>query len=417
MCEGCFQAEGLDAYGQRVRRVEDALVLREPDRVPIVPRISSVAQGMYGSSQRDVYYSHRRAGNATLRFYERYMPDAHTFAGFVSGRANELAGSTMMDWPGRPGSRLPDAAPHRALEFEYMAAGEYPQLLNDYTGFMLRKYLPRVFPGLGGLSDIRLLPGEFLNTGMLVYACSPQAQEAYATLGEIGRFDEEAAGLTAEYQDGLAEMGLPPLVSATGQAPYDILASCFRGRAGALADAATNEEQVAAACELFANRQLEALVAACEHLAVRRAAFHLHRGARGLAPRQYEHLYWRPLHRLLTLLIEKDITPVLHMEGRSNDRLAHLADFPRGKIILHLENADLAQAKKALGHMACLSGNLPAYLLEFGTREQVVDQCKRLLDSCAPGGGYIFSTDAGVENALPENLDAMFETVLAHGVY
>jgi hypothetical protein len=39
----------------------------------------------------------------------------------------------------------------------------------------------------------------------------------------------------------------------------------------------------------------------------------------------------------------------------------------------------------------------------------VIDYCKFLIDTCAPGGGYIFDTNALVDNVKRENLDAMFE--------
>lgn len=34
-----------------------------------------------------------------------------------------------------------------------------------------------------------------------------------------------------------------------------------------------------------------------------------------------------------------------------------------------------------------------------------------------PGGGYIFDFDGSLENANPENLDAMFETLNQYGKY
>ena len=75
----------------------------------------------------------------------------------------------------------------------------------------------------------------------------------------------------------------------------------------------------------------------------------------------------------------------------------------------------MARAKKILGDTACISGNLPIYLLEHGTPEQVSDYCKYLIDTCAPDGGYIFDTDACVENSKPENMDAMFDTMFTYG--
>ena len=67
--------------------------------------------------------------------------------------------------------------------------------------------------------------------------------------------------------------------------------------------------------------------------------------------------------------------------------------------------------------IACISGNLSISNLEFGKKETVVRETIELLETCMPGGGYIFDFDGSVENANPENLDAMFETLDKYGKY
>ena len=109
------------------------------------------------------------------------------------------------------------------------------------------------------------------------------------------------------------------------------------------------------------------------------------------------------------------VTPFIYTEGKYNSRLEQLADVPAGKVIYHFESVDMAQAKKVLGNTACISGNLPIYLLEHGTKQQVIDACKSLIDTCAPGGGYIFDTNGSIDNAKRENIEAMYDTVLTYG--
>ena len=55
--------------------------------------------------------------------------------------------------------------------------------------------------------------------------------------------------------------------------------------------------------------------------------------------------------------------------------------------------------------------------MEFGTRQQIIDDTRYLLDTCAPGGGYMFDFDGCLENAKEENIDAMFETLEKYGNY
>jgi hypothetical protein len=53
--------------------------------------------------------------------------------------------------------------------------------------------------------------------------------------------------------------------------------------------------------------------------------------------------------------------------------------------------------------------------LDWGSKEQVVDHMKYLIDNCASGGGYILDTSGSLEGVKYENLVAMFETAHTYG--
>ena len=82
-----------------------------------------------------------------------------------------------------------------------------------------------------------------------------------------------------------------------------------------------------------------------------------------------------------------------------------------------LETVDMALAKSKLKDIACISGGFSTNILQFGTPEQVKDEVKRLLDICAPGGGFIFETSSALSHVKRENVEAMFETVREYGKY
>ena len=400
-------------FNERAQRLKDATALKETDKIPLAPFFASVLQRLNGSSYRDLYYDYQRAGEAAVKFYEEHpLCDAHSFSGFTSGRANELAGSTMIDWPGRPGSIVSIYSSHQVIEHEYMLPEEYPELLGDYTGFMLRKYIPRVYANLPGFAGVGLTPTVVLSTSFLSPLNSPEMLGMYKTLEEIAKADAEAATANAEYNAKLAGLGFPPLMTGISEAPYDILGDYFRGTVGVMMDLLEYEDEIEAACNMFADQQIAALqYFRAVPLPVKRVFFPLHKGMDGfMNPRQYEKLYWKPLKKIMMALIDMDVTPLIYTEGKYNSRLEQLADVPKGKVIYHFEDVDMKEAKRILGGTACISGNLPAALLEFGKKNQVIDYCKYLIDTCAPGGGYIFDTNACLENAKVENLDAMFET-------
>ena len=171
-------------FNERLQRVNDAIALKEPDKIPIAPLFSCAVQRLYGSDYKNLFYDYQTAGEAFLKFYSDYpLCDAHSCSGFTSGLSNELAGSTMIDWPGRPGTKVSNTSSHQVIEHEYMLPEEYPELLNDFTGFMIRKYIPRAYSNLSGFADVGFTPTVVLNTGFLAPLYSPDMLKMYELMG------------------------------------------------------------------------------------------------------------------------------------------------------------------------------------------------------------------------------------------
>lgn len=408
----------MNEYELRIKRVQDAVELKESDMLPIVPSVSGMPFFLSeDATYKDTYYNYPRAAEALVDFYSAFMPDAYTFTGMTSGRSNEIAGSTMIDWPGRPGTKVSDYSTHQVIEHEYMEPEEYPELINDFTGFMLRKYIPRAFPELAGLGSVNFVPSIVLSTKPLAGLYSPGALEAYDKLREIARYDKEADAATAKVIADVAALGIPAFFNGGAEAPFDIISDYYRGTVGMFSDLLECPDMIAAACDMFADIQ----IASFERfrnadMPFKRVFFPLHKGMDGfISPAQYEELYWKPLKKVVMALIDLDVTPVLFAEGAYNSRLECIADVPKGKVIYEFETIDIARAKEILGGVACIAGNFPVYLLEYGTKRQVIDEAKRLIDICAPGGGYIFNTDKYIENVKRENVEAMFDTVRTYG--
>lgn len=410
------QTTGNNGYDERLQRIEDAVALKESDRIPISLYVDSYPLRLYGADYSDIFYNYRQAGEAYLKFYADYPQiDAHWLPGCLSGQAFELAGYTLYDWPGRPGSSLPPHSTHQVIEREYMTADEYPELLNDFTGFMLKKYLPRMY---GNLTEFERIDMSVSHPTFMSYLApfhSPQMRKMLQTLADIGRLNDEAMALFLEYLGKLTDMGRPAMFTAISEAPYDFLGDYFRGTMGMLSDLIHHEEEISAACDLIADQQIAALQYLRGRPAPNRVFFPLHKGMDGfMSPKHYEKLYWRPLRKVMLALIDLGATPFIYSEGKYNTRLEYLAEVPKGKVIYHFEEADMKRAKEVLGGTACISGNISATVLEFGGREEVVSLCKYLIDTCGPGGGYIFDTSCSLDNANKENFEAMFETLATY---
>ena len=409
-------------FAERLNRVETAIHLGTPDRVPAFTFFASYVQRACGSSYADLYYDFEKAGQAAVEFHKMYpQMDIMQAPSFTSGKANEIAGSTMIDWPGRPGTKVDKYSSHQVIEREMMMPEEYPELLNDYEGFMIRKYIPRAYKNLGGTANLKLIPTIVLSTSMLAPYTTPEAQDTFRKLAEIGAEDAKAAAAGAKYREILGGMGFPPGFTGASEAPYDILGDYFRGTMGIFEDITDDSmaDYIDKACDMFADQQIASMqYFRFVDMPVKRVFFPLHKAMDGfMSDEQFERFYWKPLKKIMLALIDMGVTPYIYTEGPYNTRLKYLADVPEGKVVYHFETVDMAEAKRILGGTAAITGNLSISRLEFGTPDMIEEEMKRLLDVCMPGGGYLFDFNGCLENAKKENIDKMFEMLELYGKY
>ncbi len=82
-------------------------------------------------------------------------------------------------------------------------------------------------------------------------------------------------------------------------------------------------------------------------------------------------------------------------------------------------NIDIAEYKRRYGDRICLKGNLNTFdFMLNATPEQVEDRCKRLIDDCAAGGGFVLSTGDQCGRDTPDaNLFKMVEVAKTYGKY
>lgn len=144
----------------------------------------------------------------------------------------------------------------------------------------------------------------------------------------------------------------------------------------------------------------------------------LHKGADGfMSDGQFKEFYWPTLRKLILGLIDEGLVPSLFAEGGYGSRLEVIRDVPKGKTIWYFDYTDMAQAKEALGDVACIMGNVPVALIHTGTPEATTAYCRNLIATAGKSGGFILATGAGIERGRPENLRAMIESAKKYGMY
>jgi len=284
---------------------------------------------------------------------------------------------------------------------------------------MMNKWLPRSFSNLSGLAKVDFRNSMwFGHMGALAAFSDPEVIKSFETLVDSGKMLLDWFIYLGEYQAHMKEkFGMPPLYAGFAYAPFDMIGDTLRGTYGVLEDIIYNPDELLKLIDVVTEFAIKDCIAGNLGKAVPYVWFWLHKGTDELiSDEQFTKFYWPSLRRYITEVAEAGLTPVVYVEGAYNTRLEHLKDVPKGKVIYNFEYTDMENAKNILGGHSCIAGNVPATMLAYGKKEAVVDYCKWLIDTCAPGGGFIMDSGTMIDNAKPENIDAMFETTFTYGV-
>jgi hypothetical protein len=303
-------------------------------------------------------------------------------------------------------------------EDEYMKEDEYGEAIHDITKFMMNKWIPRSFSNLSGLAKVDFRNSMwFGHMGSFAAFSDPEIVKSFETLAKTGKMLLDWFIYLGEYQARMKEkFGMPPLYAGFAYAPFDMIGDTMRGTSGILMDMYEHPDELLALIDVVTKFAIKDCIAGNSGKAVPYVWFWLHKGIdEFMSDECFKKFYWPSLRQYITEVANAGLTPMVYIEGAYNNRLEYLKEVPPGKVIYNFEYTDMAKAKKVLGGHSCIMGNVPTVPLMYGKKEEIVDHCKRLIDTCAPGGGFIMDTDCMIDYAKPENIDAMFETTFTYG--
>ena len=407
-------------FDAKWKRIRDAVALKEPDMVPITPSPAIYPYLHAGYTMTEVIYDEtmEKGAGAMIKYLQDFDPDNGTPLGnyVAEGKLMELQAPTNMTWSGMPGNPIGDNSIQQYIEFPILLDDEFDEFFNDYVTWRVHKELPRNSKLLKPLENFRLGRGTL---GLASAVSKPEMREMIKTLWEIDDGYKVLNAKKAAFNKQVEDMGYPMIRAAMpAGVPFDGYSDFLRGTLLSLADLYTNPEEVRRYIDATFEQTISAIKASKGREDGKLVFMALHKGMDGfMSDEHYREYYWSHLQKIIETIIEVGKVPYIFTEGKYNSRLDCLTEVPVGKVFYHFEEVDMALAKSKLGKIACIGGGFSPYLLNNGTREQVVDECKRLLDICAPGGGFVFETAYGMDYAKDENVEAMFDTVRTYGKY
>jgi hypothetical protein len=406
-----------ELYQEREKRVNDAIALKVPDRVPVILTTGFYDPVYAGITQEEFMMDPEKHLDATWKVNIDFAPDLAN-GPLLVGPMFEALDYKQLRWPGHG---LPSDTPYQYVEGEYMKAEEYDDLIFDPSDFTVRIIWPRIFGNLKAFASMpplsTLMGGLTTGWGFTAFAL-PGGQEAFDAMKKAGEETLKWFGVMVPFLMKLRQAGFPIFLGAATFAPFDMLGDTLRGTKGIMTDMYRRPDKVIAACEKLLPIKIRESVMGARMSGNPRVFIPLHKGSEGfMSQEQFKRFYWPTLRALIIGLVDEGLTPVIFVEGRYEARLECLRDVPVGKVLYLFEDTDMSKAKDVLGDVACIMGNVPASLMVTGTPDQVRAYCKQLIDTAGKGGGYIMAQGGSPENLKVENLRAMVDFTREYGVY
>ncbi|MFA0815228.1 MAG: uroporphyrinogen decarboxylase family protein [Anaerofustis sp.] len=380
-------------FNERVGRFIATTNLTEPDKVPVLGLYQTWVYGYSKTKIKDIIDDFEKEFSA----YAKVMTDFEFDGVFATGSQRAI---NFYDALGSDSFFVSeDGYTLQHQETVMMPDPEdYPKLINDPLEFTFNKLFPERYPNLRGEED----------------AIKGSLKKSIASLNEF------VGNMIKSGEIAKEQFGLPSVNGGMGISAVDILFDFYRGFKGISLDIRRRPEMVLETADRFADILIDTFASNvhCKggfpfiFVPIHLPGF--------LSPKQFETIYWPSFKKIFFPLMEQGFKFEFYMETAASHLYEFINEFPKGKSIILLEKDDLKSAKEKIGSNVTIAGGLSTRLLKYGTKQECIDQTKMVIDSCAPGGGFILTTDnilIAPDDVNPENFKAALNCAHEYGIY
>ena len=397
---------------ERLARIQAAMNLEEPDRVPCWGVGGDIVPAYAGITQYEFCYESEKTLMAIEKFLRDFpfdtgmaglmgldgrvfsvafseFPDISPGIAFITGPIHDALGDKYCRYPGR---EIDENASPQFIGGTFMQPEEYDQLIEDPVGFIAETILPRVCTNL------------------------ETKRKAMATWVRVGMELEKGARLGGEVGRISAELGYPYIPMGWAYAPMDIIGDFLRGISNAALDVRRYPDKIKKAVDALTEPVITYALDACKPINAEVAFIPLHLNEY-LSPKLYNEFYWPSLKKVIIRLYEEGVKSEVFFEGHHEPHLETILELPRGWGIAYFEKTDVVKAKEVLKDHTCVMGGLPISLLVSATPQEIDEYVKTLLEKVKPGGGFILAPAVGTAPAItpPENIHSLISAVEKYG--
>jgi len=409
-----------ELYAEREKRINDAIQLKVPDRVPVMPRFLFFPAMYAGITCEEMMYDYDKAYDVHKKAIVELAPDAclNPIGQTCQGPVLEKLGCEQAKWAGH------GVGPDSAVQFvekEYMEAGEYDAFINDPSDFVMRNIWPQIFTSLDPLK--RLSPfyhSNYFGSAIPNLAAfgTPEVAHAFDILHDVGREVQKVMSYSKKFKEEMTQLGFPSMFGGFAQAPYDVIGNNFRGTRGIMLDLFRHPEKLLEVQEMIIPHIIKTAKDASRKSRNPRIFIPLVKGSDSfMSLEQFKKFYWPNLKTIMLALIDEGLVPCPFWQGDCTSRLETISDVPKGKCLYAFESTDIFRAKEILKDHVCIRGNVPAGMLCTGSPQEVEDYCRKLIDIVGKDGGFIMDSSSASEDIKPQNMKTMIDFTKEYGVY
>jgi len=366
-------------------RLAAALALEKADRVPVGPLLDHFAATYCGITKVEFMWDRPKRIAAILKTMRELGPWDIVFLGETVIPALLYGAPARIKWPGRD---LPADEIHQFEEFELLTPADYDLLCSAGLTRFLRAVSRRLHPELSFIRGLGL---------------------AASYVYEIHKHSRIVRAAGAE-----------PALGAIIPGPLFEFFSLGRSMGPMSLDLFDRPEKIKAAGQVWARAMTNIAIRIAGLTGVPRVFIGLSRSSPSLiSPRHFEEFVLPELEYMVNRLIDAGLTPLFHMDTNWTRSLHYFRRFPAKKCIMELDGStDIFKAREIMAGHTCIMGDVPAYLLAFKPRDEVMNYCRRLIREVGRDGGFILSSGCSIpSNARAENVRALIEAAEEWGRY
>jgi len=381
--------QNLPPIALRGMRLQQAVALQEPDRVPFIPTFNNFYQLEYGVSFGDSMRDPFTLNAAVDDVLDRYEPDLMYMPTTFPCQAMDRAGAIYTRYPGQF-HNLPDSTAYQYIDHQFLQDEDFDAFLKDPNWYLFSKLLPQKYANFMGLGMLNPMAMGNATIYSLAPLGLPPVQETLKAMLDTGNMVMENLGKCTVMAQHVVERGFIPFGSAVCMCPFDEYADFIRGIMEACIDCNEEPERLQAALEIC-EQHIPANIANAKMQHAQYLFIPLHCGVDNfMSLENYKKFYWPGLKKVIMAAIEAEMTPVVLCEGKYHTRVLTFDSFfmvaesdgslyaynGESRMVSAITQCSIDQPYSVLftqGHGETVPASLKALFEDVGFTTQVID--------------------------------------------